>query len=296
MSSSLRHSRQVHSRSQVSSLRSLVLALALLGCALPARSQVLFDANAGDTHELTQPPAPPPAKPEHTGFKALVFETASDFNAFPRRKSTWVLLGYRRRRRGTGSSGRRQCQRKPSPARTASGSSSRPGNGSARVYVQAGTAVGLYVIGRYVLPHAEGEPKNQQGLAPRLRPAAGADRVADPDAGHQGRRSAAIGRPANAARFRQAMRRPRSRPRPSSSGTWAIAAPGRPSCVAAYVAASRLHDNRHFLSDVIFGSAGHRERMDGRRPARQLELRADAGAGARRHDGQPDRTPPEVGR
>src|SRR6187401_1187339 len=34
-----------------------------------------------------QPPDEPHPAPAHTGFKALVFETASDFNAFPRRKS-----------------------------------------------------------------------------------------------------------------------------------------------------------------------------------------------------------------
>ena len=35
----------------------------------------------------------PPPEPHHTGFSALVHSTASDFAAFPRRKSTWVILG-----------------------------------------------------------------------------------------------------------------------------------------------------------------------------------------------------------
>ena len=34
-----------------------------------------------------------PSKPRHTGFSALVRSTASDFVAFPKRKSTWVILG-----------------------------------------------------------------------------------------------------------------------------------------------------------------------------------------------------------
>ena len=34
-----------------------------------------------------------PPEPHHTGFKALVFETGGDFKAFPRRRSTWVILG-----------------------------------------------------------------------------------------------------------------------------------------------------------------------------------------------------------
>ena len=37
--------------------------------------------------------------------------------------------------------------------------------------------------------------------------------------------------------------------------------------------------------------AGDRQRMDGRRPARQFELRVDAGADARRHDGERDQNP-----
>ena len=37
-----------------------------------------------------------------------------------------------------------------------------PGKWIGSVYVQAGTAVGLYVIGRYMLPHADGEPKTNK--------------------------------------------------------------------------------------------------------------------------------------
>ena len=37
--------------------------------------------------------AAPPAQPAHTGFKALIRDTASDFASFPRRRSTYVLLG-----------------------------------------------------------------------------------------------------------------------------------------------------------------------------------------------------------
>jgi hypothetical protein len=37
--------------------------------------------------------APPPPEPRHTGLNALVRSTASDFVAFPKRKSTWLILG-----------------------------------------------------------------------------------------------------------------------------------------------------------------------------------------------------------
>ena len=36
--------------------------------------------------------AAPPPPPEHTGFQALVRNTGSDFVAFPKRTSTWVIL------------------------------------------------------------------------------------------------------------------------------------------------------------------------------------------------------------
>ena len=39
-----------------------------------------------------QPPADASAAQAHTGFKALLFETGSDYKAFPRRHSTWVIL------------------------------------------------------------------------------------------------------------------------------------------------------------------------------------------------------------
>ena len=43
---------------------------------------------------LTQPQGPEPhPTPEHTGFRALVSDTGRDFMAFPRRRSTWVILG-----------------------------------------------------------------------------------------------------------------------------------------------------------------------------------------------------------
>jgi hypothetical protein len=51
----------------------------------------LFAAPPHLRESIASAQAPP--EPEHTGFKALVRSTASDFAAFPRRKSTWVILG-----------------------------------------------------------------------------------------------------------------------------------------------------------------------------------------------------------
>ncbi len=49
----------------------------------------LFD---GGSRFATQSAQQPP-EPRQTGLKALAFETLSDFKAFPRRRSTWVILG-----------------------------------------------------------------------------------------------------------------------------------------------------------------------------------------------------------
>jgi len=243
----------VHSRFQVSCIRSLVLAVALLGCALPARSQVLFDANAGDTHELTQPPAPPPAKPEHTGFKALVFETASDFNAFPRRQSTWVLLGI-----GAGAAALvHPVDDNVNESLTTSdnvGKFFAAGKWIGSVYVQAGTAVGLYVIGRYVMSHGPGEAKTNkvshlgfdmlralivsQALTQGIKVVGQRDRpTGECCAFPSGHASAAF---ATASVLERHL---------GYRGAWPTFV------VAGYVATSRLADNRHFLSDVVFGSA-----------------------------------------
>ena len=243
----------MHSRFRVSCIRSLVLAVALLGCALPARSQALVGANADDTHELAQPPAPPPAKPEHTGFKALVFETASDFNAFPRRQSTWVLLGI-----GAGAAALvHPVDDNVNESLTTSdnvGKFFAAGKWIGSVYVQAGTAVGLYVIGRYVMSHGPGEAKTNkvshlgfdmlralivsQALTQGIKVVGQRDRpTGECCAFPSGHASAAF---ATASVLERHL---------GYRGAWPTFV------VAGYVATSRLADNRHFLSDVVFGSA-----------------------------------------
>jgi hypothetical protein len=49
-------------------------------------------AVASGADQAAQQPADKPPVQAHNGFKALVFETASDFKAFPQRRSTWVIL------------------------------------------------------------------------------------------------------------------------------------------------------------------------------------------------------------
>ena len=91
---------------------------------------------------------------------------------------------------------------------------------------------GIYAIGRYALPRADGERRARSRL-----------------------QSGAIDLQENVARFPQAMRQ---LPSPTASvlkrhlGYYG-AVPTY--LIAAYVGASRLHDNRHFVSDVVFGAA-----------------------------------------
>ena len=210
--------------------------------------------------EIDRPPlrftpqaAPPPPAPHHTGFKALLFETGSDFKTFPRRRSTWVILGI-------------------GAAATAAAyplddnihdhfETSNSGDGFfaagqwiGNTYVQAGTAIGLYVVGRYALPPADGQP--QTNKVSHL----GFDML-----------RALIVSQALTQGIKQTVRRDRPTgeccafPSGHASATFATAAVlerhlgYRASwpmfVVASYVAASRINDNRHFLSDVLFGAS-----------------------------------------
>lgn len=194
---------------------------------------------------------PPP--PAHTGFKALLFETGSDFKAFPRRKSTWVILAI-----GGGAAALAHPADK-SVTEDLSGSTTvgrvfTAGKWIGTDYVQAGTAIGLYLVGRYMLPHAKGESKSNkvshlgfdmlralivsqsltQGIKITVQRARPTGECCSFPSGHA---SASF---ATAAVLERHL---------GYRGAWPTF------LVASYVAASRLGDNRHFLSDVLFGGA-----------------------------------------
>jgi membrane-associated phospholipid phosphatase len=232
--------------------RSLMLVLGLVALAAPGAAQTLAGPDAETPDTLSQP-APAPPEPAHTGFKALVFETGSDFKAFPRRRSTWVILGIG----AAGAALAHPADDDLNGHLTGSRAVGRvfaPGKWIGSAYVQAGTAAGLYVIGRYVMPHGPGESKTNkvshlgfdmlralivsqaltQGIkvtAQRARP------TGECCAFPSGHASAAF---ATASVLERHL---------GYRGAWPTFV------VAGYVATSRLHDNRHFLSDVVFGSA-----------------------------------------
>jgi membrane-associated phospholipid phosphatase len=199
-----------------------------------------------------QPSAPHP-EPQHTGLKALVFETANDFNAFPRRTSTWVILAIG----GAAAAAAHPVDGKVNARLAGSDAAGRffaAGKYIGAAYVQAGTAVGLYVVGRYVLPHAEGQPRTNkvshlgfdllrglivsQALTQGIKVAVRRDRPTGECCAFPSGHSSAAFATASVIERHLGYR--------GAIPTYAI---------ASYVALSRLHDNRHYLSDVLFGGA-----------------------------------------
>jgi hypothetical protein len=193
-----------------------------------------------------------PPEPKHTGLNALVRSTVSDFAAFPRRKSTWVILAV---------GGAAAAAVYPfddelnEELKEADGLRKvlKPGKYLGYGWVQAGAAISLYVIGRYAMEPDEGTHTNKVAHL-------GFDLL-----------RANIVTQALTYGIKFAVQRDRptgeccSFPSGHASVTFASAAVlerhfgYRASwpmfLISGYVSASRLTDNRHFLSDVLFGSA-----------------------------------------
>jgi membrane-associated phospholipid phosphatase len=202
--------------------------------------------------DLLQPTAPPPAKPEHTGLSALVHATGSDFAAFPRRPSTWVILAA-----GLGAA----AIAHPFDDNIADHEFSKGakhffvlGKYLGQTYVQAGVAAGLYITGRYIVPPAEGEPRTNKlshlgfdliranivsgVLVQGIKIAVRRDRPNGNCCAFPSGHAATAFATASVLERHFGYR-----------GAW-------PTLVgASYVAISRLADHQHFLSDVVFGSA-----------------------------------------
>ena len=125
----------------------------------PLRSEAIAvpRASVSDFRFAAQSAQQPP-EPRHTGFKALLFETGGDFKAFPRRRSTWVILGIG----AAAAAAAYPADDEVNAHLMGSDAVDRffaPGKWIGSFYVQVGTATGLYVIGRYMLPHAAGETR-----------------------------------------------------------------------------------------------------------------------------------------
>ena len=220
---------------------------------VPATSRLWTTREAHPSPLSAQQPAAAPPPAQHTGFKALLLETGSDFKAFPRRRSTWVILGV-----GAGAAALALPIDDEVNAHLAGSNAAdnffSAGHVIGSFPIQVGAAAGLYLIGRYALPHAQSETKTNkvshlgfdltrslivsQVLTQGLKLAFQKDRPNGDCCGiPSGHAAAAF---ATAAVLERHL---------GYRGAWPTLV------VATYVATSRLHDNVHFLSDVIFGSA-----------------------------------------
>jgi hypothetical protein len=216
------------------------------------------DGVASDAVSSVQPAEAPQASevhptPAHTGFAALAHSTWDDFKAFPRRRSTWVILGA-----GAGMAALAHPVDDDVNARLvgskAVGRFWAPGKVLGAAYTQAAVSVGLYTVGRYVVAPAAGESRTNkwshmgfdllraqivsQTLVHGMKYAVRRDRPTGEccsfPSGHAATAFAAASVIERHFGYRMAM----------------------PTLLAAtYVATSRLHDNRHFVSDVLFGAA-----------------------------------------
>ena len=149
--------------------------------------------------------AQPPPEPAHTGFGALVRNTAERLRRFPEAKIDLGDPRYWRGRRGDCLSLRRRAQRVV-PGRRRAAKGAQAGEVS-RLRLGAGWRGRRPLPGWQLRDEAGRRQPNQQSLPSRVRSAAG--QPADPGLHlrHQGTRSSATGRPANAARSRRDTRR-----------------------------------------------------------------------------------------
>jgi hypothetical protein len=196
--------------------------------------------------------APPPPQPEHTGIAKLIPATASDFAAFPKRKSTWVILGIG----GAAAALAYPLDDNVNEALKDAGGLRnffKPGKYLGYGWVQAGAAVGLYVIGRYAMAPEQGTHTNRvshlgfdllrativtQALTYAIKITVRRDRPTGECCAFPSGHASVTFATASVLERHFGYR-----------GSWPMFA------IAGYVAASRLTDNRHFLSDVLFGSA-----------------------------------------
>ena len=243
---------------------------------------VLAAAPAAGQSAQAAPPDAHPA-PAHTGWASLAKDTAHDFIAFPKRKSTWVLLG-------TGAAGAliaHQADAYVQEHVVANPTAEKifaPGKWLGSAYVQVGASVGLWAVGRYIVAPVAGEPRTNKWshIGFDLMRVQIVSQTLVQSMKYTGQRKRPTG---ECCSF------------PSGHATSAFAAAAVlerhfgyrgswPAMIGAtYVAASRLVDNRHYSERRgLRRSPRHSGGLDGRRHPRAQSVCTAAGARSRRHD------------
>lgn len=254
---------------EFSLVRTLIIAIAAIAATAPDASARQVDSkfagairvsfNESLQEQASQPPqqqAPPKVEqqplPRHTGLPALFHETVSDFVSFPKRRSTWAFLAI-----GTAGAfaahfadgdvnhrlvGNRTATKIFGPGKYLGG------------WTQVGAGVGSYLVGRYILPPDAGTDHTNrlshlgfdlvraqivtQSMVHVMKKIGQRDRPSGECCSFPSGHAATTF--ATAAVLERHL---------GLKGAWPTLV------VASYVATSRLHDNRHFLSDVVFGAA-----------------------------------------
>jgi len=230
--------------------RIIVMAFVAL---LTASAQAVAQTGAASSPAQTAPNNEAPPTPEHTGWATLVKDTAHDFVAFPRRKSTWTLLGVGAAAALATHPADDYVERHIVGNNTAE-NVFKLGKWVGSAEVEVGTAVGLWVLGRYVFAPAKDEPRGNkvshlgldliraqilsQALVQGIKYSVRRDRPTGECCAFPSGHSATAFALASVLERHLGYR-----------ASWPALAG------ATYVATSRLVDNRHFLSDVMFGAA-----------------------------------------
>ena len=239
-------------------LLSSALVLSLTGAPVAAQTPTATSdttqtatAPAPNPPQASQPKKEPNPTPAHTGWATLFKNSMGDFVAFPKRKSTWTLLGL---------GGAAALATHPADTYVENHIQSNTardvftlGKWVGSASVQVGSAVGLWAVGRYIVPPAADEPRTNKFSH------LGFDLI-----------RAQILSQALVHGVKYTVRRDRPTGEccafPSGHAATAFAAAAVlerhlgyraswPALLGAfYVGASRLVDRRHFLSDVMFGA------------------------------------------
>jgi hypothetical protein len=233
-------------------MRSRIIFIAFVAL-LAASTGVLAQTDSASSPAQTAPNNAPPPTPEHTGWATLVKDTAHDFVAFPRRKSTWTLLGVGAAAALATHPADDYVERHIVGNNTAE-DAFKLGKWVGSAEVEVGTAVGLWVLGRYVFAPAKDEPRANkvshlgldliraqilsQALVQGIKYSVRRDRPTGECCAFPSGHSATAFALASVLERHLGYR-----------ASWPALAS------ATYVATSRLVDNRHFLSDVVFGAA-----------------------------------------